>query len=511
MDRRKFIKGLGVGFIGLTGGCKNFLASSSSANMLENDIRPNVVIIHTDDQNFDALGCYGADVYTPNMDNLASSGVLFRRGYATCSICTPSRYSLLTGRFPGRNLQKEIPEGKMLQPTWEGLRPGEVNLASIMKKSGYFTGIVGKTLRETHPDRNEWPKGNAWLDLEGDFDPQNEHHNKLLKDWQARMIEINKADGWDIADRLSGNPESLRQRSLNLHNLEWQVEGALEFLDKAKGKQFALYFATTLHHIPHPQQSLLLEDPLVSFNGYLEKMPEAGMPSRKEIFDEVLERGYEPQTAYCTWLDYGVGSILKKLREMGIEKNTIVILASDHSTHGKNSLYESGVRTPTIVSYPGKIKGGQVCDELVQNIDFLPTILAACGVENPAGNLIDGKNLLPLLRQETETVHESLYFELGCSRAVVTKNFKYLALRYPDDGSKIPKYHSFGMEPHQHQTLLKHPNYWDSDQLYDLRTDPQETTNLANQPQYKDKLQEMKNILRMYLVTFGNHPFGELL
>ena len=130
---------------------------------------------------------------------------------------------------------------------------------------------------------------------------------------------------------------------------------------------------------------------------------------------------------------------------------------------------------------------------------------------------IDGKSLLPVLLGQKKSVHDELFFEIGWTRAVCTDRWKYLALRYSMDAQEEMKkqgkrfYHMSALEPHQHNVLLEHPNFWDPDQLYDLNVDNDEVVNLAYDPAYADVLNDMKTRLKEWLATFGNHPFGEFV
>jgi len=140
-----------------------------------------------------------------------------------------------------------------------------------------------------------------------------------------------------------------------------------------------------------------------------------------------------------------------------------------------------------------------------------------CAVNKPTDMQIDGSSLVPIMNGDKKAVHEALYFEYGWTRAICTKRWKYLALRYSKAAEELRienkkrLYHDKQLEPMQHNVLLHHPNYWDADQLYDLSIDAQETTNFVDDPKYASVLEEMKDRLKDYLEDFGDHPFGEFL
>ena len=487
--------------------------------------RPNVILIYTDDQNFEHIGCYGSRVFTPHHDSLADEGVRFTRSYATIAICTPSRYSCMTGQYPSRcphpRFLSAFPEGVQIEPSFNTpLKPDAPNLARVMKNAGYITGMVGKWhLGEglwSNPEERgliPFPRTDAWTVTESDADPRDPKISKILRNNHDRYREEIKACGFDYAESIYwNNPEAWGNHSLNIHNMEWVVQGALDFIDQNKEKPFFLYMAPTLHHIPHPQESLLQADPRITVAGYLDKAPDV-MPQRSEIINRVKAAGCAPETAYCTWLDDGIGAVLNRLKELKLDNDTMIIFFSDHQTHAKGTLYEGGVKSPCMIRWTRQIPRGQVCHSLVQNIDFTPTIMDACNVKKPSNMLIDGKSLMPVLLGRQKAVHEELFFEIGWTRAVCTERWKYLALRYSKSAKELGRrlYHNRALEPHQHNVLLEHPNFWDPDQLYDLSIDSTETTNLAYDPAYADVLTDMKGRLKRWLSTFGNHPFGEFV
>lgn len=492
--------------------------------------QPNIVIIYTDDQNYEHIGAFGGNVYTPHMDNLAKEGIKFTQAFTTTAICTPSRYGLMTGRFPSRSederFTSKFPEGVQTEVEFNThIGPNEENLAEIFKKAGYKTGVVGKwdfgtpeKNKNGEPFFNSLPQSknwmNAWIENENQADPRSPEISKLLKENHDRLKKHTKKLGFDYADALYNlNPEMWRNHALNIHNMEWVTEAAINFFDQYKDEPFFLYMAPTLNHIPHPQESLLKGDPRMTVAGYLEKAPNV-MPAREGILPRVKKAGYPSETAYCTWLDDAIGAVVNKLKNLGVYENTMIVLMSDHQTLAKTSLYEGGVKTPLIISYPKLLEKDKTNKQLVQNIDITPTVLDICGIEKFNKKNIDGKSLLPLLTNKVQSIHNALYFEYGWTRAIRTKQWKYIALRYSKSSNKLRLkrrilYHAKNLEPMQHHVLLSHPNYWDADQLYDLSIDAGETTNLAGYGEHKETLIMMKTEMGKWLKTFGNHPFGE--
>jgi len=521
--RRNFIKSMGLTTAALT--IPAFFPKCKKQNF---NHRPNVLVIYTDDVNEYQLGCYGGNVYTPHVDSLADEGVRFTRAYVTTSICTPSRYGLITGQFPGRcshpRFQKEFPNGVQTEVRFNTpVNPEALNLAKVMKAAGYRTGCVGKwdfgtpSFEELGEEFLEpYPRSDGWTKATNEADPADPAVSALLKRNHDRLCNYAKRLGFDYADALYRLNMEFWSHALNIHNMEWVTDAALRFIDENKNQPFFLYMAPTLHHIPHPQESMLQADPRITMGGYLEKAP-AVQPPRKGIIPRVQEAGFPAESAYCTWLDDGVGAVINRLKKYGLYNDTIIVFMSDHQSPDKCSLYEAGVKTPCMIRYPKVTPKGNICDELIQNTDIVPTMFDMCGISKPSEMHLDGKSIAPMMRSEKKSTHESLYFEYGWTRAVCTKRWKYLALRYSKAAEKLRKqkkrrlYHDKQLEPMQHNVLLHHPNYWDPDQLYDLTIDVEETTNFAYDPKYAGILKEMKDRLRGYLESFGDHPFGEFL
>ena len=527
LTRRQMLKRGGAITMGLLGA--GLINGRISVGETRKHRRPNVVIIYTDDQNYEHIGCYGSKVYTPHQDSLASEGVRFTRAYSTISICTPSRYSCLTGQYPSRcshpSFLSAFPDGVQIEPSFNTpLPPDAPNLARAMKEAGYATGMVGKwhlgeSLWSNTEERGfmPFPRTHAWTAVPSEADPRDPKISRILRHNYERCRREIKACGFDYAESIYwNNPESWCNHPLNIHNMEWVAQGALDFITQNKDRPFFLYMAPTLHHIPHPQESLLQADPRITVAGYLDKAPDV-MPPRREIINRVKAAGYAPETAYCTWLDDAIGVVLNRLKELNLAEDTLVILFSDHQTHAKGTLYEGGVKSPCMIRWTRQIPGRQACHSLVQNIDFVPTIFDICNITESSSMHIDGTSLKSMLLGQQQAVHEQLFFEIGWTRALCTERRKYLALRYSKSAKELakrrerPLYHNLALEPHQHNVLLEHPNFWDPDQLYDLHVDSTETTNLAYDPLYADTLADMKGRLRRWLKTFGNHPFGEFV
>lgn len=494
------------------------------------NVRPNIVVIYLDDMDNSMAGCYGGYANTPNIDKLAENGMRFTRYYPSSSVSQPSRYSLLTGKYASRNQSenfvKDSKQGNQAFVRWNtDIADTDITIAEVMKTNEYNTGFVGKW-------HLGFPNYNPTA-LSGDADPSDIEVKNFLKDNYLKTLK-------HVRD-VSGFDEVLNLYSINIrwipvpdtldhHNQEWLTQGSVDFLEAASRieKPFLLYLATTLPHIPSTISSL--EATPCTPLGFTKK---SGIQaSRKSVMDLTQKQNNLSQLqkehfAAMKWIDDGIGVIMDKIKKLGIEDNTLIILASDNDERAKMSCYDGKV--PLIVQWKGKIKGGQVCEELVSNIDFAPTIYDLCGIDVQEGAVLDGKSLRPLFLGETKGWRESLFLEILYTRGIVTKTHNYVAIRYPQivmdkitienrkeynqEGTKISQNDGVTVEEitgeHvRYNTNINYPAYYDFDQLYDLEKDPLEQKNLAYDKNYELELMKMKKMLKEYSKNLPN-SFGE--
>lgn len=477
--------------------------------------RPNVVLIYTDDQDWDEVGCYGGEVATPHMDSLARDGVRFTRFYVASPVCTPSRYNVLSGRYASRSrkLQESCPPGGPINIGWETVVFGEKIFPHVLQANGYVTGMIGKW----HAGIAEQPTG-----LPLDADPDDPQVRRVLRaNYEDAVISIQKCGFDHVASLYALNPGSGRNppakfwlpKALQHHNLEWVTHGALEFIERNKNSPFFLYMAPTLMHAP-PAPDSLKADPRITPLGYLDRPPDV-QPSRQEITERT--KGMDRRQAGAIWLDASIGAVLGKLDQLGLADNTVVLLASDNGRDGKFACYDGGARSLLLARWKGGIPSGKVVANLASNIDLAPTILELCGIKAPADLHTDGQSLVPLLRGRGEYRRESLFLEITTERAVVTDDgLKYIAVRYPpavqrqvDQGKRFNHWCQ-PMEKNTHTMGVDaaYPHYFDQDQLYNLNVDSKEQKNLAGDPEYGDRLEFLKKLLRDYSAHLP-HAFGE--
>jgi arylsulfatase A-like enzyme len=515
--------------------------------------RPNIIFIMTDDQSpipIDALKSsqsrpfgFNGDrfVHTPNIDNLATNGIVFSRAYVSSSICSPSRYSILTGRYAGRcegnEFLKMHPPGTLARvENNTELEEGRANLPRLLQEAGYRTGFVGKShIIDHHLLNKNIRDKDGLISFNPDADPKDpQTFEPMVRNhrfWANRVKEF----GFDYANAVyAANLKELNNDSLNVHNIEWLTGAALEFIDQADDKPFFLYLSQTIPHGPAPWIKRngkyiygLDANPKFTGEGYTDQ-DFSFMPARGEIKAEILSmRDKDPDHAWLRWFDHSVGAIVEKLKEKGLFENTIIVITSDHGNynHGKSTLYESGVKVPLLIHWPAGISNpGSVYDELVQNIDFAPTFLELAGVRQIDSLQLDGVSLKNVLEGNTEPVHDYLFFELGYARGVATKEWKYIALRYDDktedniekgisfngwNGGKLQQPYYLSNRHLGHLASLHNANYFQRDQLYNLSDDAGEKVNVFQDNPEKGK--EMRELLSKSLNTFQKRPFGEFV
>jgi arylsulfatase A-like enzyme len=524
--------------------------------------RPNIIYIMTDDQSaivpipedsdFDFSDgnrrgiqshpfgfCGDTDVHTPIIDELAGSGMIFTRAYVSSSVCSPSRYTTLTGRYAGRcegrSFMQLHPEGAMTRvENNTELEEDRVNLPRLLQQAGYRTGFVGKShIIDHHLLRKQNWEENGLIPYDPGADPKvpevNEamHHNHDY--WAKRITDF----GFDYANGIyAANLRELYNDSLNVHNIEWKNEAALQFIEESADEPFFLYYSEMVPHGPAPWISRngkyvygLDANPKFTGEGYVDD-PFEHMPERDKILEEVRQAGKDTDHAWLTWFDHAVGSVIEKLEEKGILDNTLIVICSDHGNYNfaKSTVYEGGVKIPLMMYWPDGIEPGSVYDELVQNIDFTPTFLELAGVDLSTVDQLDGVSLKQTLDGDMSPVHDQLFFEIGFARGVMTKEWKYISVRYDEKSKQEMEKGTVytGWNGHTHtrpyylrnshlgyHAALLNPNYFQTDQLYDLLNDPREQQNVYEE--YPDEAHEMKAKLTEFLASFPGRPYGEFI
>ena len=487
--------------------------------------RPNIIMFLIDDQNPSSIAAFGGDTYTPNLDRMAEEGMKFTRAYVSSSVCTPSRYTFLTGRFAGNSHSKRYLDevgGKENQglPNFNvALERDNMNVGNVLREAGYTTGFVGKYHLTSKLDFPEFYKGkNGWIDIPKDASPGPEtsaqfKHNER---WMRRYLQTL---GFSWAKNVY--PENIHS-PYSSHNPEWTTVAALEFIEENKNGPFYLHLCSTLLHGPDKSWRKSIDHPLITGEGEVKSLPDVMTP-RAELLKTITEKGFDPDSHVAgeAWIDDSLGAILQKLKELGIDDNTLVIFAPDHGRDGKASVFShGGCQVPMLMRWPNGIPAGQVCDELVQNIDLVPTYFELAEAEKPDSYRIDGTSLTPLFQNgKANDWRDHVYLEMGAARAAVTKEWSYIAVRHTKEQvaaiqksspQNLPKALSYIRRLGIGVRGADHPAFFEEDQLYNLKTDPKEMQNLAHDKRQADRLREMRSFMQHDLEAIGR-PFGEFI
>lgn len=350
--------------------------------------KPNVIIIYTDDQGYADMNIYGSkDLYTPNMDALAKSGVRFTQFYSAAPICSPSRASLLTGRYPQR---AGLPSMASSKQGNAGMPGTQFTMAELFKSGNYKTAHIGKWhvgyTKDTEPNAQGFDYSFGFMG--GCID----NYSHFFY-WAGP----NRHDLWR-------NGKEVYEAGKYFPDL--MVNEADQFLEENKDQPFFLYWAINLPHYPLQGEKKWLD--------YYKDLPS---PRNK-------------YAAFISTMDEKIGNLLDKLEELNLKENTIIVFQSDQGfsieerTFGgggnagiyrgsKFSLFEGGIRVPAIISWPGHIPENQVRDQLAANIDWFPTLAEYCRLDMPKIK-IDGKSLVPIINSgEAKTLHKTFYWQSG--------------------------------------------------------------------------------------------------
>lgn len=513
--RRQFIKASG-------GAAAAAALSSLTVNGCGNqDTKLNFLNIFSDELAPEYLSCYGGPYATPNLDALAQEGVRFTQAYTTSPMCTPARFSILSGQYPGRCAHpaflKEFPKDQPYSIAWNtSISPANPSIARILSENGYYTGMAGKW------HIGQWPADVTPPKFTPDDDPANPEVDQKLRTFHKLASEQVKQDaGFDYAESVSwGNFDGFAVEALRFHNFPWITKGAVQFLESAKEKEqpFFLYVATTAVHGPQHAESLDF-DPRFTPGGRDEDVLAFDLPDKETLRRKFasLPTPDSHKQAGMACLDHHVGVLIKKLKSLGQWDNTVVLFFADHNIEpGKATCYEKGYKIPMIVRWPGRREKNITSKALLQSVDMFPTLLAAAGIPIPTDAEIDGQAKLSVFQGFTQKGRKRIYYESGYARGLSDGRYKYIALRFPEpliekmekgELEYAPNYLDTHKQGHSQIAIQAYPHYFDPDQLYDLENDPYELKNLAENPEYEEILKRLKSELAKKLATFG-HPFN---
>lgn len=489
---------------------------------------PNVIVFYVDDLDFSGMGA-GYDlmelpsserllggspkfpvIVTPNTDRLVAEGLIFDRFYITSPICTPSRYSLLTGTYASSaaSLRNDFaPEQTVHNIVWDTfVEPGQYNLSKMFKSAGYRTGIFGKM----HSEEAHIKMRAIYRKYSNENPLSLEAMAEITAGHREFVSAVKEIYDWDVADRVySENADAFFfPPQLKCFNLDWCTQGALEFIEESGEQPFFLYFPLNFPHGVSGagkhrfSESMRRGTPA----GLLDEIPGV-LPDIKVAHQLIRDAGGNPnKTDSLTMVDFALGAIDKKLRETGNFKNTVFIYLSDHQAMAKNSPHE-GARVPCVIRWPEKIKKQRRTDALCANIDLLPTLAELSGAAIPAAVSVDGQSFAPLLAGDSAyRGHEAVFLEVNYARSMIKGDYKYIEYFAPDKRKQQIAAKKMTVDKKGNETRIGwhgqryraeeyFGNYFDPVQLVNLKTDPFERENLATNPEYQPLMAKMRTEL----------------
>ncbi len=427
--------------------------------------RPNVIFIMSDQHNIHALGCYGnSEISTPNMDRIAKQGVRFQNAFCQTGQCVPSRYSIWTGRYA---------RSTGTYGNGNGQNPNENTVADLFGKAGYKTGTIGKH----HMFMNA------------------ENHNHGF-DVVLNPMGNAKPEHPLPYDEVSPGRSEVGESPLpnEKHTAGLVAAASIKFIDENKDKPFVLWCSFQGPHTPItpstpwsrqydlkkltlPPNHLAVDTLMPGGSGLIRK-------SGKYTDDFYHKQTLAFYYGLVSQIDYNIGLILDELDKLGLAENTIIVYTADHGemmsqhkawTKGMTG-YDATIQVPLLIKYKDKFNGGKTINDLACSIDLLPTLLDLSGLEIPKN--IEGKSLVPLMTGNANW-REYAFSEIGSSTqtSVITVR------------GKTEKY-----------VLFRRAGKVEYEQLFDLKTDPWETTNQASNSKYANDLVKMKSALKKWEV-----------
>ena len=439
----------------------------SNIPKLEKNNLPNIVIIFTDDQGYQDLGCFGSpNILTPNLDRLAEEGIKFTDFYVASSVCTPSRAALLTGKYPVRmNLAKGV-----LFPNSgnKGLSPKEVTIPKLLKKLNYKTACIGK-----------WHLGHQlkFLPTSNGFDyyygipysndmwiaPELMLHKDIVLNENItfgdvkHMKKIGGLKEWARARKFNNKVPLMKNNKIIEFPVDQSTltkrytEEVISFMKKCEPSPFFIFFTPAMPHVP-----------LYASKDFVNT-------SKAGLYGDTIEE-----------IDWSVGRILMTLKEINAEENTLVIFTSDNGPalhffdhggkalplrSGKASIFEGGMRVPCIMKYPARFENNSVCTNIVTSLDILPTIINLCNTK--IDHDVDGVDIFSILNNSNDNSERVFLYYSTAGKASAVRVGKWKLIFSKPVGN-------YG----DHTEIRKYKDKIFIPELYDLRNDPGEKNNL---------------------------------
>ncbi len=429
--------------------------------------RTNVVMFMTDDHGAWATGTYGCgEMHTPNIDGLAAGGVKFSRAFACTPVCSPSRVTYLTGAIPSRHGVQDwlIPEDSF-GPTTRNWYAGLTPYSEILARNGYNLGMCGKW----HMGRDDKAQAgfSYWASVPGGGGTYRDP--SFVVNGEARAMRGFKTD--------------------------LVTDFALDFLSRLKRDE--PFYLLVPFYAPHTPYDYQPEEYRKWYEGSrfscFPRTPMNPWQNRDLANHHNNVQSMHAYSALVAGVDYNVGRVLKRLEEMGVRENTLVVFTADqgwnaghHGVWGKGNgtvpfnMYEESLRVPMIWNHPGGIKAGQTLNPIVSSYDYFPTILDYLGINEPRDRRLPGRSYAGFLRGGRPQWRNRLYFEYEYVRGIRTENLKY----------------------------IERTKEWPSE-LFDLEADPGETRNLIDDARHRKQLEALRTDLRIFFQENGAPPIED--
>ena len=431
--------------------------------------KPNFVIIFTDDQGYQDLGCFGSpDIRTPAVDRMAREGMRFTDFYGQ-TVCGPSRAALMTGCYPLRVAKRDNNQ-KEIHPI---LHSKEITIAEILKGKGYATGCFGKWDLARHA--------------------QKKFHADLMPTHQGFDYFFGTPTSNDSIVRLLRNEEVIEEKADMSELTRRYTDEAIGFIRKNRDKPFFVYIPHTMPHV-----LLAASD---QFRG----------KSKRGLYGDVIEE-----------IDFNTGRIVEELKTLGLEDNTYVIFTSDngpwylekhsyrkikadaggpHGGHAfplrghKTSTWEGGVRVPFVVWAPGRVPAGQACPEVTSTLDLLPTLASLAGADVPGDRVIDGSDISDLWHGKTVAQPTRRFFYYAHTQLDAVRSGRWKLHLARNDHVLKKRWHVHQLD----EDLIG----FHEPRLYDLQEDIGETTNLASK--HPERVAELMKLAEWARGDIGDH------
>ncbi|MFA6945959.1 MAG: sulfatase [Pedobacter sp.] len=466
--------------------------------------RPNIIIILTDDHAISTIGAYGSKYgATPNIDRLAKEGALFKRAFVANSICGPSRAVLLTGKYSHANGMRD---------NHDTFDASQDVFPARLKQSGFQTAWIGKWHLVSYPQGfsywNILPGQGQYynpdlINMQGDTTRKQGYATDVITDltinwldkrdeskpffvvvgekaphrtWMPDLADLGKFDkvNFPLPKNFYDQYENRMAAGMQDMSIEKTMKLGYDLKMKSDPDRLASSFLARMN----PEQRK-------KWNAYYDKIDEDFLKQKltgRALTEWKYQRYMKDYYSTTLSLDRNIGKILSYLDKNDLTKNTIVVYTSDqgfymgeHGWFDKRFMYEESMRTPLIIRYPGTIKPGIVSNQLISNVDFAPTFLDAAGINIPKE--IQGRSMMPLFRDKKASIRKSAYYHF---------------YEFPGEHSVLKH---FGIRTSRYKLIrfYDHKNFWE---LYDLQKDPSEMNNLYGKKNYDAIVKDLKEQLK---------------